>query len=754
MARSTKHLINVHTSTGTTEPSGANLYLGEIAVQHTPENPALWIKMGTGETSEVYEKFIGSTEINNLISNVTTLGSGYTYSGIPYVNSSTTFADAYSALTNELIIDEETISAAFNDVNDRIIELSGRTVPTKVSQLENDVPYVTSAETTGMLTGVSMNGLEASVTNHVANLGNVVTAETQLSTATTGNGNVITSLSVSNHQITTNKGMTIPAWATAATKPTYTASEVGALPTGTTLDGMPDGTTRKLSDFFKNAEYDSGTKRINFKNGDTVLDYIDATDFIKDGMVSAVTISGSNMVISFNTDAGKEDITLSLTDIFNPENYYDKDHINSALTHYLPLSGGYMDLTSTIGFGGSTMQGTTTIDANEISIRGGYFNGHKLEMTDENADGGVGGIYVTDSNLHEYFKNYDYTFPLKSGTVALTSDISNILGSGYTYSGIPYVNSSTTIADAYSALTNEFLEEDLVVAAAFNDVNDRIIELSGRTVPTRVSELENDVPYMTVASGNALSAAVVTLSARSVDVEMILGSGYTYSGLPYVNSATSIADAYSALTKEFLDDEEAIAQIVNDLDSRINILSGKTVPVPTKVSELVNDVPYITESAFTVGLEALSASVVANKTKITSNERVTAMALNDLNDRKADKSYIDSLSGAVEDVYDILHPGSASTIPAGGFVPNVLYNLGTLTGNVTFSYAQPTDPGIENEYRIRFTAGTPAPNITWGNVNKWAGNCIDPDTHKPALTAGNVYEISVADGLAIIVEYI
>ena len=119
MARK-KHLINVHTSTGTTAPTGASLYLGEIAVQHTPDNPALWIKMGTGETSTDYEKFIGETEILNILNTNDTLGSGYTYSGIPYVNSSTTIADAYSALTNEFLEDEEAISAALNDLNARI----------------------------------------------------------------------------------------------------------------------------------------------------------------------------------------------------------------------------------------------------------------------------------------------------------------------------------------------------------------------------------------------------------------------------------------------------------------------------------------------------------------------------------------------------------------------------------------------------------------------------------------------------------
>ena len=126
MARK-QHLINVHTSTGTTAPTGASLYLGEIAVQHTPNDPALWIKMGSGETSTEYEKFIGETEINNRLDNLI-LGPSYTYSGLPYINSATTVPAAYSALTSELLKDEKTVAAALNNLNDRVNELSGNSV--------------------------------------------------------------------------------------------------------------------------------------------------------------------------------------------------------------------------------------------------------------------------------------------------------------------------------------------------------------------------------------------------------------------------------------------------------------------------------------------------------------------------------------------------------------------------------------------------------------------------------------------------
>lgn len=84
-----------------------------------------------------------------------------------------------------------------------------------------------------------------------------------------------------------------------------------------------------LLTLFDSAEYNSQTKKIVFKHGDTVLVQIDATDFIKDGMVSNVEIVNDKLVISFNTDAGKQNIEITLSDIFNPNNYYTKQEIDT-----------------------------------------------------------------------------------------------------------------------------------------------------------------------------------------------------------------------------------------------------------------------------------------------------------------------------------------------------------------------------------------------------------------------------------------
>ena len=83
------------------------------------------------------------------------------------------------------------------------------------------------------------------------------------------------------------------------------------------------------------AVYNTTNKLIEFKNATgATISSVDASDFIKDGMVDEVEIkevagSGTCLAISFNTDSGKEEIDIPLTSIFNPSNYYTKAEINA-----------------------------------------------------------------------------------------------------------------------------------------------------------------------------------------------------------------------------------------------------------------------------------------------------------------------------------------------------------------------------------------------------------------------------------------
>ena len=135
----------------------------------------------------------------------------------------------------------------------------------------------------------------------------------------------------------------------------YTKAQTDAEITGATVDmatktwvGEQGYLTehQSLAGLFDDARYVSSSKTINFYDKtDTLVATIDATDFIKDGMVDNVYISGSTLVISFNTDAGQEDITINLTDIFNPANYYDKTAIDGIIaTETARTDGAYVKI--------------------------------------------------------------------------------------------------------------------------------------------------------------------------------------------------------------------------------------------------------------------------------------------------------------------------------------------------------------------------------------------------------------------------
>ena len=83
---------------------------------------------------------------------------------------------------------------------------------------------------------------------------------------------------------------------------------------------------------FGAVNYDSTEKKIYFYANNSTeqpLAEVDATDFIKDGMVDNVEIKDVEiegetvkcLAITFNTDAGKEEIDIPLTEIFDPNNY-------------------------------------------------------------------------------------------------------------------------------------------------------------------------------------------------------------------------------------------------------------------------------------------------------------------------------------------------------------------------------------------------------------------------------------------------
>lgn len=103
-------------------------------------------------------------------------------------------------------------------------------------------------------------------------------------------------------------------------------------------------------------------------------------------------------------------------------------------------------------------------------------------------------------------------------------------------------------------------------------------------------------------------------------------------------------------------------------------------------------------------------------------------------------------------VYDAVNPAVASTQPAGGMLPNICYEYGTLSADTTFALdSTNVDSSIVNIYYWIFSTSSTAPTITFPNdITAWAGNCLSNGA--PVIAASKRYEISVKDGVAFIIE--
>lgn len=148
-------------------------------------------------------------------------------------------------------------------------------------------------------------------------------------------------------------------------------------------------------------------------------------------------------------------------------------------------------------------------------------------------------------------------------------------------------------------------DKEQVIASALNDLNSRILAI---TVPTNVSDLINDVPYLTASDLD---------DTPTEDSDNGVTSGGVYDYITEIEEATSAA--------------------LNDLNERIDDI---VIPVvPTTSTTLVEDDP-----------NPVSGGAVYDV--IVENEQITSAALNDLNERIDDIPVYDSTNKLSADLIE------------------------------------------------------------------------------------------------------
>lgn len=162
------------------------------------------------------------------------------------------------------------------------------------------------------------------------------------------------------------------------------------------------------------------------------------------------------------------------------------------------------------------------------------------------------------------------------------------------------------------------------------------------------------------------------------------------------------------------------AQVRTNIDAQETLVSGITLKTINNISLLGSGNINLSSSGGTV--PEISTNIFSDKTSNTKTASPKA-------------------------VYDEVHPAIVTTQPTNGFLPNVFYNLGTITGTVTFLMDTPNDTDIMNIYYWTFDTSTTAPTITWpAGITSWVGG------NAPTVNVSKHYEVSVLNGIGVFTE--
>lgn len=385
---------------------------------------------------------------------------------------------------------------------------------------------------------------------------------------------------------------------------TYSGNVNSVLATKANLNDIPD-----VSSYINSTDYDSTNHLIKFFHNETLIDSIDAADFIKDGMVDNVVISGGNLVITFNVDAGKEAISIPLTDIFNPNNYYDKTATDGLLVNKVDVSA-YTAYTS----------------ATDSAIAS------KASEADLQSVSGIVDTKLATSDFNTYSASVDTAIASKADTTAMTQALADKLdvSAFETYSGATDTAIAAKASNTDLQSVSGVVDTKLAISTytAYTSATDSVI--ASKASQSDLEALSGDV------ADKADSTAVTAALADKLDI--------------------SDFNTYSGGVDTALQGKQATLTAGNNIDITNNVISvtGSTqVVVDDNLSS--SSTNPVVNSAITTAIDALSGDVstisgdVANKLDVSTFETYSGSvdtALSDKVDTSALTDYVDNTTFA------------------------------------------------------------------------------------------------------------
>ena len=294
--------------------------------------------------------------------------------------------------------------------------------------------------------------------------------------------------------------------------------------------------------------YDSNSKLITLYHADgTTASTIDCTDFIKDGMVDNVAVSGGNLNIIFNTDAGKEQISIAISEIFDATNYYTKSDLTGSSTTVVVTKANSANTASTVALAGVT--GLQTALDNKADYSG--LTAHTSDST----------IHVTSTDkaswndavaLKHSHTNQTVLDGISSENVTSWNSAYNAMHSHSNMSVISGISQSDI--NTWNAVTSKANQSDLTVHTA------------NSTVHITATERTNwNSAYGTTSGITATTAAINSLTG-SVGT-MAFANAANYSSATEVNTALGTGFTVSSVTDVIESNERVVAASINDLNA-------------------------------------------------------------------------------------------------------------------------------------------------------------------------------------------
>ena len=351
----------------------------------------------------------------------------------------------------------------------------------------------------------------------------------------------------------------------------------------------------------------------NQRNGNDIT--IDATDFIKDGMVSNVEVVGTNLVITFNTDAGKNPISIPLTSFFDGSQYYDKTEIDTKLATKADVSAvtAAIDAVNTSLSGKADVSAVTTIADSLSGKQDTLVSGTNIKTVNNETLLGSGNLNLATTSA---VTQAQYDAAEQGGT--LDPDMLYIITDASAIDIDNYMTSAQTV----SAITEA---------------------VSGKADSTLVNAIAGQVATkVNLSTYNTYTAATATALSGKVD------NGDAVIDITTANSANGTVLQY---TKDGTNRSDALL---------IGSINGE------KIAKL-KDFQLLETSAFTAYSAATETSLSgkANISDLEDTELTLAQAINVVDGKvatKADTSAVTAISDSLSGKQDTLIAGSGITI--------------------------------------------------------------------------------------------